>query len=178
MKFFRLTISILVLLSTSVFALSDQYINTSLPSSPLKKTGQTISYTDFDDGYYQIGNENSYTRSDVGVVTDNVTGLEWQDNESVSKTWTEASSYCSALSLDNGGWRLPSIKELQSIVDDGVFNPSINSVFQNITSRDYWSSTTSASNTSYALDVYFYSGNTRGYYKSNSLHVRCVRGGQ
>jgi hypothetical protein len=43
----------------------------------LVKTGQTTSYTDYDDGYYQKGITRSYTDNDDGTITDNVTGLMW-----------------------------------------------------------------------------------------------------
>ena len=45
------------------------------------KTGQTTSYAANDDGTYQKGVARSYTRNGAsGIVTDNVTGLQWQDN--------------------------------------------------------------------------------------------------
>jgi len=51
----------------------------------LKKTGQTISYYPRDDGHYQIGVTPSYTRNDgSNIVTDHITGLQWQDNSAVS----------------------------------------------------------------------------------------------
>ncbi|MDQ7085156.1 MAG: DUF1566 domain-containing protein [Sulfurovum sp.] len=136
-----------------------------------------------------------YTRNDTyGIVTDHVTNLEWQDNETVSKPWVTqanydagnyantsgdtASTYCSNLSLGGGGWRLPTVKELLFIVDNGKYSPSIDSQFQNTISSYYWSSTSNASYTSYAWYVDFYNGNTYYYNKSNSFYVRCVRAGQ
>jgi len=54
----------------------------------LKKTGQTTSYTAYDDGYYQTGVTPSYTRDDTNdIVTDNLTGLMWQDDTLVTKPW-------------------------------------------------------------------------------------------
>lgn len=47
-----------------------------------------------------------------------------------------------------------------------------------ITSSNYWSSTTNANNTSNAWNVNFNNGNTNNNNKSNSKHVRCVRGGE
>jgi len=147
----------------------------------LKKTGQTTIYYTYDDGYYEKGVTPSYTRNDnTQVVTDHITGLEWQDNletKTVIKTWSEAQGYCSALGLDGGGWRLPTIQELQSIVVDGAYNPSIDTTaFVNYsTSYYYWSSTTGANSTSYAWVVHFNDGYTGGDYKSNTYYVRCVR---
>ena len=79
-----------------------------------------------------------------GVVTDNTTNLQWQDDvASVSKTWSQAITYCETLSLDGrSDWRLPNKNELLSIVDYTKSNPAIDSTFVNITSSSYWSSTT------------------------------------
>ena len=92
------------------------------------------------------------------VVTDNTTGLQWQDNETVSKTWTGTIDYCEALKLDGTGWRMPNKKELLSLVDYTAYNPSIDAVFSHTTSNYYWSSTTLASNTSNAWIVRFNNG--------------------
>jgi len=149
-------------------------------ASTLKKTGQTTSYYAGDDGDLQMGVTPSYSRANE-VVTDNITGLQWQDNteaRTVTKTWDEAKNYCNALSLDGGGWRLPSMQELQSIVVDGSYDPSIDTTaFVNYytTSYRYWSSTTHAVSTGYAWIVYFGHGSTDSYYKTRTSHVRCVR---
>ena len=115
-------------------------------------------------------------------MTDNITGLQWQDSEeakTVSKTWEDAKSYCSSFSLEGkSDWRLPTRKELKSIVDYGKSNPAIYSVFINVTSSVYWSSTTNVSSSSDAWYVHFYSGNDYWNSKGNGFRVRCVRGGQ
>jgi len=156
----------------------------------LKKTGQTKSYdtsgteiTDGsikDDGYYQKGTAHSYTRDDVKeIVTDNVTGLMWQDDGfSLQLAWIDAVNYCLVMSL--GGfddWRPPTSAELENIVDYGRVNPSINPVFQNTSSDYYWSSTTSAGSSDYAWLVDFYHGYVGYGSKDNSTYVRCVRVG-
>ena len=154
----------------------------------LKKTNQTISYDENgtlindnslkDDAFYQKGIDVNYYRdNDTQIVTDNITGLIWQDNESVEKDWNEADSYCSNLTLgDYSDWRLPTRVELNSIVDYGRDDIAINSKFQNISASNYWSNTPLASNSDYIWNINFQDGyqyyNTRGY----SLMVRCVRG--
>jgi uncharacterized protein (TIGR02145 family) len=67
---------------------------------------------------------------------------------------------------------------LVSILDLGTTSPAINSVFSGTDSSYYWSSTTYASNTSFAWYVDFYYGYVNGNYKSDNSYVRCVRGGQ
>jgi len=146
--------------------------------STLKKTGQTTSYEQFDDGDYQIGISHSYSRSGE-IVTDNITKLQWQDNEeakTVKKNWEDAKSYCSALSLGGkSDWRLPTPKELMMIVDNGKYSPALDSTFVNVTTNIYLSSTTRASDTSNAWVVFFDGGSVGQRGKTDENSVRCVR---
>ena len=145
----------------------------------LKKTGQTTSYTTYDDGHYQKGISHSYTRDDSKeIVTDHVTGLEWQDDEeakTIRKIWRNAKSYC----INKGNaWRLPTVVELESIVDYGAYKPSTFTVFENVSSNSYWSSSTRANSTYFAWSVNFSYGSTYGSLNDGSKYVRCVRAGQ
>ena len=117
-----------------------------------------------------------------GVVTDNITGLQWQDDYSDNggdikyAKWTDAIAYCEDLTLgDHSDWRLPNKKELLSIVDYRRHNPSIDTVFTHTTSDFYWSSTAHASSTDSAWFVSFYNGYTYNVNKSRGNYVRCVR---
>ena len=113
-----------------------------------------------------------------GTVTDNNTGLVWQQGEPGAKTWGAALSYCEGLNLGgHDDWRLPNAKELRSLVDSSRYNPSINPFFTNAVVDSYWSSTTFIDYAQHALGVFFYDGILADYTKENSLYVRCVRGG-
>ena len=121
-----------------------------------------------------------FSRSN-GVVTDNKTGLQWQDDYSDNggdiklAKWTDAIAYCEDLTLGgHSDWRLPNKKELLSIVDYGKYDPSIDTVFHKV-SGNYWSSTTPAYGTDRAWTVGFRTGLTGSFYKFNDSHVRCVR---
>ncbi len=85
------------------------------------------------------GNQPSYTVSEDGLtVYDNVTGLtwtrgaDWNGDETVDVndkfTYTEALNYVSVINAQNYGdyndWRLPSIKELYSLIDYRGTDPS------------------------------------------------------
>ena len=51
------------------------------------------------------------------VFTDPATSLEWQVTPAVeSMDWESARIHCERLELDGGGWRLPSIGELRSLI--------------------------------------------------------------
>ncbi len=120
-----------------------------------------------------------YYRSSKGVVYDKKAKLLWQDNDGVKyikKSWSDAKRYCSSLSLAGfSHWRLPSQRELESIVDFSGYNPAIKRIFKNVKSDWYWSSTSNASGSSDAWDVDFKCGYSSAYGKSNSYFVRCVR---
>jgi len=125
--------------------------------------------------------EASFDRNSVGVVTDSLTKLQWQDDAIGTKaSWKMAIDRCEALTLGGySDWRLPNKNELISIVDTSKSNPSISKAFINTKSNYYWSSTTSifANDTNRAHHVVFYGGTTDNLSKSNQLYVRCVRGG-
>jgi len=61
-----------------------------------------------------------------GQVTDPATGLTWQQGFSAAEmTAAAAPSYCAGLDLDGHSWRLPSIKELATLVDEDRVSPAI-----------------------------------------------------
>ena len=166
------------------------------------QTGQTRSFVDFDDGDYQRGKARSYTRDNAKeVVEDNATGLMWQDNsaaKTVKKPWlTEAhwyagkynntsgdtaATYCAKLSLGGyNDWRLPTRKELSSILDFPTINPSakLDSAFLNQLAEIYWSSTTNAyyKHLAWVIDFGYhrYIPRKSKFIKYFSQHIRCVR---
>jgi hypothetical protein len=125
----------------------------------------------------------SYTDNGDGTVTDTSTGLMWQQAvSSNSMTWEQALTHCEGLNL--GGhtdWRLPTIKELRSLVDYSQYNPAINTTyFPNTAASWCWSSTTDAGTAYYAWLVHFgYGFDLSSYnYKYYDYYARAVRGGQ
>ena len=113
------------------------------------------------------------------VVTDSTTGLQWQDNVNITKTWTQAIDYCEALTLGGySDWRLPNFNELYFIADRSKRNPAIDSAFQNVVSNVCWSSSTVVGYENLAWSVHFSNGDGNWNYKSSSVYVRCVRDGQ
>jgi formylglycine-generating enzyme required for sulfatase activity len=114
-----------------------------------------------------------------GTITDRALGLVWQKMQSpVSMSWENALQYSDSLSLAGlTDWRLPNIKELQSLNDVGLSKPSIDkSIFTSIVAGRYWSSTTqfNASLSAWNLDCEY--GIVSYEAKTVSLNVICVRG--
>ena len=133
------------------------------------------------DGFYQAGcpRAGRFTDNGDGTVTDNCTGLMWQKETAPGEyTWQEALEYCENLSLArHDDWRLPNVRELQSIVDYGRHRPSIDPIFGAEPWSSYWSSSTSFYNPAYAWGVGFYSGHMGSDDKTVGLSVRAVRSG-
>ena len=115
------------------------------------------------DGSYSTGcpSQGRFLDNGDGTVTDNCTGLQWQKdtgNRGNPLTWCEALAYCENLSFaGHDDWRLPNVRELESIVDYGRFNPSIDPVF-GVSSAGYWSSTAVAGGPGFVWNVIFEGG--------------------
>jgi len=123
------------------------------------------------------------------MVRDNITGLTWEiktsDDSIHDKTkiynWEDAINIgiASMNTMVFGGfsdWRLPTSKELESLVDRDTYDPAINYyLFPNTVSSYYWSSTTYANNTNKAWCVGFYDGYVSNCHKSYTRYVRAVR---
>ena len=180
---------------------------------PVPDTGQTQSYTNtFGEDHDYTINPPSYTDLGNGIVRDNVTGLQWvKDGNLIATrdpgfdaditagdgavTWQHALDYVVKLNNENylghNDWRLPTIKELSTLVDssipdssqypgeEGDTRPSINpTFFPNTVQSDYWSSTTHADRTDLAWAVRFSFGGVSLGSKINNYvyYVRAVRG--
>jgi len=74
------------------------------------------------------GTQPNYTDNGDGTVTDNATGLMWQQSpENSGYTWQEAVDYCEDLVLaEYDDWRIPTTKELFSISDFSQGWPYLN----------------------------------------------------
>jgi hypothetical protein len=159
------------------------------------QTGQNDVYSFGDDGDLQAGvpwPDPRFVDNEDGTVTDNLTGLIWAKNTNspAATTWYDALDICYNLQSDDidlidgsivGDWRLPNIRELQSLMDYGQYNPVLpwDHPFMNVRSSIYWSSTTYAGSAAFAWSVSLSNGYHSPSYKGgNNGYVWCVRGGQ
>ncbi len=118
-----------------------------------------------------------YTLPSERVVYDTQTGLTWQRAIAPEKlNWSDAKSYCNALRLAGGGWRLPSKDELFSLVQVKSLGRTIDTVAFPDTPPDwFWTSSPLAGYSSYAWNVYFGDGYVDYLDVSVTNRVRCVR---
>ena len=139
--------------------------------------------------WYQIlpGNKRFVVVMNDEAVLDRETGLVWErDTIDNCYTWFEALDYCySAYIGGRGGWRLPTIAELTTLISTAITNPALpeDHPFTNIQAEDideYWSSTTVAGDVSNAWRCGFEMG-IIGYDDklANYRHyIRAVRSGR
>lgn len=142
---------------------------------------------------------NQFTDHTNGTVTDNKTGLMWKKC-SEGQIWEVAGNTCSkgaggyqwqnallqaqVVNKNSGfaghqDWRVPNIKELNSITEKQCIDPAINlSIFPNTTSAWFWSSTPNAYHSNSADYINLIIGNINWDLKSNGHQLRLVRGGQ
>jgi len=171
--------------------------------APVPKTGQSQCWdqngTEIDcagtgqDGQLKKGASVSPRFADIGdgTVRDNLTGLVWLKDVNClgQHDWTGALLAANALasgacSLTDGSvagdWRLPNVKELESLIDFGQ-TPALPAghPFAPLDAWYYWSSTSVPFNPPYAWSVSLYSGYVDGnFHKSVPVWVWPVRGGQ
>lgn len=114
-----------------------------------------------------------------GTVTDNETGLMWQQETALCAcTWHGALQYCKDMRLAGfDDWRLPTIQELQSLVDYKRVDPAIDPVFSDVSSWA-WSATEYAALHKSAWFLDFYNGQTGAASYARGYVVRAVRGGE
>lgn len=131
-----------------------------IKSYPLFRNGQENAYT----VRYVRGNAygiNDFSDNGDGSITDKATGLTWSQTDSgKDMNWEDALAYVQELNAQNylghNDWRMPNVKELNSIVDyerspKSTQSPAINPMFKcTITKNEageddapyYWTSTT------------------------------------
>lgn len=119
------------------------------------------------------------------AVLDRETGLVWQrsPDQSLQIDWTPSVGLCwTATTGNRGGWRLPSVEEIESLMDPNTFLPPAGHPFIGISSAlGFWTATTWPSDPTLALN--FVTGIVNGagtnlVHKTTGHEIHwCVRGG-
>jgi hypothetical protein len=120
-----------------------------------------------------------YTYPSAGTVYDTMTKLTWQQAvPTATYSQTDAITYCAGLGATVGGsgWRLPTLKELATIVDESRANPAIDpAAFPATPTDQFWSSSSRAGDPTYGWTVTFSYGASSETPTKFVYHVRCVR---
>ena len=169
----------------------------------VEKTGQIISHSAGDDGDLKKGVKWPNPRfSDLGngAVKDRLTKLIWlkNANDFGLRRWDQALSDANTLASGShgltdgskaGDWRLPNVKELQSLIDFAYFQPALSSAsgtskwtngdaFIVVQSGAYWSSTTYSGTAANAWFVNLFDGAVYHVSLTSAYFVWPVRAGR
>ena len=156
--------------------------------APIPQTGQALNFWGKDDGFYECGVkpiDQRFTNNCDGTFSDHLTGLMWFNTYAVgflNFTWIDAmlviDDYNTNEFAGYNDWRMPNIKELQSLVDYGQYAPAmadnLNPYWEGET---VWSSTTQSNDWHYKYAVDFYDGTTVLAHYEGINRVLPVRGG-
>jgi hypothetical protein len=121
-----------------------------------------------------------YTYPAMQTVHDTMTTLTWTQAASPGTlSQADASTYCSGQTLAGSGWRLPTVKELLTLVDysqTGGGVPMIDpTAFPSMPSAAFWSATSVAGSPGNAWSVDFSAGLTSEDAVTTTSYVLCVR---
>lgn len=138
--------------------------------------------------------DSRYTNHNDGTVTDNDTGLMWKQcvegvsgidscttGTATTYTWQQALQLPSSDTFAGySDWRLPNLTELESLVTQNCFSPSINiNLFPNTPASVVWSSSPYTDRykdyLNIAWSVYFSNGYTSNSKRDYATQVRLVR---
>jgi len=164
-----------------------------------RNNGDAVPVSVPDDGTLQRGKTLRYKLLKDGTIEDKNTGLNWEVKCSNCgglhdvvgiDVWSGDGSeetiwdWLNQINAEGGkgyaghnDWRIPNLRELQSIVDYERVGPSIDPIFGPTVSNFYWSSTTYADDPAQAWLVGFLFGDFDANGKDALLFVRAVRGG-
>ena len=114
-----------------------------------------------------------------GTVYDTKTKLTWQQAvPSTTYSWADASTYCAGVgaTLGGSGWRLPTFRELITIVDFSQSTmPTVDTTaFPATPAVNFWSLTPAPGSSTTAMHVSFGNGSVNTSALSEVNAVRCV----
>lgn len=151
----------------------------------LPDTGQDKDFTSIfgEDSDYSI-NPLSYTKNNDGTVTDNVTGLMWQQLDGGEMTIENARIYADTLTFAGfSDWRLPTPFEAYTIMNQNYNNPAIDRDHFSSNNAQYWWTSTAQHNDANKIWVINAGGGIGNHLKSETIsaggdkkyHVRVLR---
>jgi hypothetical protein len=78
----------------------------------------------------EVAEDVRFVKYDNGIVYDAKTDLEWYAGPDRDTTWEEAREWANNLSLDGGGWRMPTGNELSTLYQRGKGARNISPLFE------------------------------------------------
>ena len=78
------------------------------------------SFSDAADKAKIIAKDDQYVSYENGIVYDEKTNIEWVAGPDKDMNWDEAKAWVESLSVEGGGWRMPTKEELKSLYKKGA----------------------------------------------------------
>lgn len=85
-----------------------------------------------------IAKDGDFIKYSNGIVYDEKTGLEWYAGADEDINWARANIWATGLEVGGGNWRLPAVKEIQTLYDKGKGTRNMSPLL-NITGWSAWS---------------------------------------
>jgi hypothetical protein len=137
------------------------------------------------DAHYTI-NPPDLTDNNDGTVTDNLTGLLWEQktegNEPIILSYNDAQAYCENLSLgDSDDWRVPTRKEYSTLINMSRLSPSLDITYfpyytSSATTIHYWTSSDYHDDPTKVWKMQLSWGIIEAASKQEMNKIRCVSG--
>ncbi len=118
------------------------------------------------------------------TIKDKQTGLTWQRSVTTPMSLAAGQKYCSDYRAPETGWRIPTAKELMTLVDEDVDFVFVGNntlepraiddfAFPNTPRSYFWSSTASSGGDAIVIDFRY--GTTTALAASTAVYTRCVQ---
>ena len=119
----------------------------------------------------EIGRDGHFVLHSNGVVKDTKTGLEWAAGPDRDMTWDQAHSWVESLTVDGGGWRMPTLDELKSLYQQGRGKRNMTQLLKT-TGWYVWSGEAMDSSQAW---VFYFKYSPRHNYDVGTSHARYCR---
>ena len=98
-----------------------------------------------------IAKDGQYVSYKNGIVYDEKTNLEWIVGPDKDTTWDEAKAWVESLSVEGGGWRMPTREELKALYKKGAGSRNMTPLLKT-SGWNVWSGETKGSSSAWLFD--------------------------
>jgi len=106
-----------------------------------------------------------------GVVYDKISGLEWIAGPDKDTNWYEAKRWVETLNISGADWRMPKIKELETLYKEGLGRRNMT---PSLKTTGWWVWSIETKDSSLVYSFYFKLGSKAEYSPDNSTNIRGV----
>ena len=136
--------------------------------------GENETYSSFQT---KLSDDGQYVAYANGIVKDMKTELEWKVGPDKDINWNEARSWVKSLNLDGGGWRMPTMGELEGLYKSGAGSHNLTPLLKATSETILWVWSGETKGSSAARYFTFYNGYRfwRNRATSNTTRALAVR---